>query len=136
MIAAALRVPDDLAELDQWVMWKFEARNGKLTKVPYNVSGGKADTTNRATWTTFESARMTYSRFSHIYTGVGFVFSELDSLAGIDLDNSLDGNGNLKPWAHRIVEQFGDTYTERSPSGRGLKIFVHGSLPANLGGSE
>jgi primase-polymerase (primpol)-like protein len=28
------RVPDDLAERDQWVLWRFEARKGKPTKAP------------------------------------------------------------------------------------------------------
>ena len=28
-------VPDDLTELDQWVPWRYEKRNGKWTKVPY-----------------------------------------------------------------------------------------------------
>ena len=32
------------------------------------------------------------------------------------------------------MERFGDTYTEISPSGQGLKIWAHGSLPANLPG--
>lgn len=28
-------LPDDLAERDQWVLWRYEARDGKPTKVPY-----------------------------------------------------------------------------------------------------
>jgi hypothetical protein len=29
-------IPDELKELDQWVCWRIEKRNSKLTKVPYN----------------------------------------------------------------------------------------------------
>jgi len=28
-------VPDDLGERDQWVLWRYEERNGRATKVPY-----------------------------------------------------------------------------------------------------
>ena len=62
------------------------------------------------------------------------MFSKEDSLAGIDLDDSLDDQGNVKVWARGIVERFSDTYTETSPSGLGLKIWAHGSLPANFAG--
>ena len=62
------------------------------------------------------------------------MFSKEDTLAGLDLDDSLDAHGDVKPWARPIVERFGDTYTELSPSGQGLKIWAHGSLPANLPG--
>ena len=59
-------------------------------------------------------------------------FSKSDSLAGVDLDDSLDEQGDVKVWARGIVERFGDTYMETSPSGQGLKIWTRGSLPANL----
>jgi hypothetical protein len=65
---------------------------------------------------------------------VGLVFSEADGLAGIDLDDCLDEEGDLKAWARGVVEQFSDTYMEISPGGRGLKIWARGALPANLPG--
>ena len=30
-------VPDDLSERDQWVLWQYQDRNGRATKVPYRV---------------------------------------------------------------------------------------------------
>jgi hypothetical protein len=62
------------------------------------------------------------------------VFSVTDPFCGIDLDDCLDAEGNVKPWARRIVERFGDTYMEISPSGCGLKIWIRGGVPANLAG--
>ena len=50
------------------------------------------------------------------------------------LDDALDEQGDLKDWARGIVGKFSDTYMEISPSGRGLKIWARGSLPANLPG--
>jgi primase-polymerase (primpol)-like protein len=35
MAAAAFRVPDNLSELDQWIVWRSEQRDDKPTKVPY-----------------------------------------------------------------------------------------------------
>lgn len=62
------------------------------------------------------------------------MFSKEDSFAGIDLDDSLDKDGKVKPWAVGIVERFSDKYMEVSPSEQGLKIWSRGSLPANLPG--
>lgn len=127
-------VPDSLAERDQWVLWSFENRNGKPTKVPYQVNGKRADSTNCRTWTTFEKAWTAWCRNRQRYAGVGFVFSKEDGFVGIDLDDSLDETGAVKAWARGIVERFSDTYTEVSPSGRGLKIWAYGALPSNLPG--
>lgn len=131
-----MRVPDGLAELDQWVLWRYETRNGKPTKVPFQVSGKPADSTDPRTWTTFEDALDTWCLNRQRYAGLGFVFSKDDSLAGIDLDDSLDKEGGVKGWARGIVERFADTYMEISPSGQGLKIWVRGSVPANLPGVQ
>lgn len=130
-----LHVPDDLTELDQWVLWRYEARQGKPTKVPYQTSGNRADSTNPSTWTTFEKVLNVWCCHRQRYAGLGFVFSNEDTLVGIDLDDSLDEQGDVKAWARGIVERFSDTYMEISPSGQGLKIWARGSLPANLPGA-
>ena len=74
------------------------------------------------------------NRSDNWYSGLGFVFASDDPLCGIDLDDCLDAEGNLKPWAAGIVERFSDTYMEISPSSRGLKIWTRAALPANLAG--
>jgi hypothetical protein len=59
-------------------------------------------------------------------SGIGLVLGPLDDgtcLAGIDLDNCRH-NGTLKPWAQEIVDRFA-TYTEVSPSGSGVKLFLN-----------
>jgi hypothetical protein len=133
---AEFRVPDTLAEHDQWVLWRYESRKGKPTKVPYQVSGNRADSTSPKTWASFEEALRAWQLNRQRYTGLGFVFSKEDSLVGVDLDDSLDERGEVKAWATRAVERFSDTYTEISPSGQGLKIWARGSLPANLPGVQ
>ena len=129
-------VPDDLTELDQWLLWRYEERDGRQTKVPYQVSGRRADTTARRTWTNFEDALTAWRHDPQRYAGVGFVFSTEDRFAGIDLDDALNEQGDLEGWARGIVGRFSDTYMEISPSGRGLKIWARGTLLANLPGAK
>jgi hypothetical protein len=129
-------VPDDLSERDQWVLWRYEKRNGKATKIPYQLGRRYASSTDPRTWASFEAVATEWRRAPNWYAGPGFVFSPDDPFCGIDLDDSLDAEGNLKPWARGIVERFGDTYMEISPSGAGLKIWARGSVPANLAGAS
>lgn len=128
-------IPDDLAEVDQWVLWTLETRNGKPAKIPYSTRLRRASSTNPADWADFESVcrvlRCNLARFRS--GGVGFVFCAADPFVGIDLDNCLDEQ-MLKPWATGIAERFSDTYMEVSPSGTGLKIWARGKIPANVAG--
>jgi hypothetical protein len=133
---AQIVVPDDLSERDQWVLWRYEERNGRTTKVPYRLGRRYASSTDPGTWASFEAVASEWRRAPNWYAGPGFVFSAQDPFCGIDLDDSLDAAGNLKPWAQGIVERFSDTYLEISPSGGGLKIWARGSIPANLPGAS
>ena len=123
-------IPRDLRDRDQWVVWRHEKRSGKLTKVPYGAcSGQPASSTDPATWATYEATVQAYRRGG--CTGIGYVFSPEDGFCGIDLDNSRDAEtGLLKPWARQIIENL-DSYTEVSPSGRGVKIFIRGHKPGD-----
>jgi primase-polymerase (primpol)-like protein len=48
---AAIRLPDSLTELDQWVLWREEPREGETrTKGPYQIDGSRASTTDPKTW--------------------------------------------------------------------------------------
>lgn len=122
---AMCAVPDDLAELDCWGVWRMES-----TKIPYRVDGRRASSTNADDWTDIDRARDALRTGN--YSGLAFAFFAQHGVAGIDLDDCLDADGGLKPWAHRIVERFSDTYTEISPSSGGLKIWARGSIPTNL----
>jgi putative DNA primase/helicase len=121
--------PNDLALLAQWVAWSGTiGNNGKTVKIPINPKSGKpAKTNDRETWGTFDEA-LSFSR-QHNLPGVGFVFSETDEFAGIDLDHCIDPDtGDINDEAKKIVDRL-DSYAEISPSGRGLHIFVRGKLP-------
>lgn len=118
-----------MRELEQWLCWRFERREGKQTKVPISPhTGSRASSTDPATWASFSEA--VQARKEHGYSGIGFVFSENDPYCGVDLDNCRDSEtGQLEEWAHEIVEELA-SYTEISPSGRGVHIICRGDLPA------
>lgn len=127
------RIPDDLIELDQWVLWRLVARgDGKPTKVPFRINGQPASTTDPTTWDTYENVSITYE--SGHWDGIGFIFTQDDPFTGIDIDNCIDvKSGRLAPQAVPVLEHFPDTYTEISPSQTGLKIFSRGSIPGGKG---
>lgn len=127
-------IPRELQERTQWVCW--QNRDGK--KMPYDAKTGRAaSTTNPATWSTFETALKAFETVKtngkpH-YSGSGFVFVADDGFCGIDLDDCIAADGNLKAWAAEIMALFADSYSEVSPSGSGIKLFVRGRLSDGKG---
>lgn len=135
-MADLLAIPNELRLLPNWIMWKYEWPNGKdkkPTKVPYQINGNKADVTNPNHWVRFDEA-FNCLQFGS-YAGLGFVFSN-SGYTGIDLDNSEflpsgEHNPNHNDDHARqlnIFKEF-DSYSELSPSGKGLHIIVKGSVP-------
>jgi len=123
------QAPGELRTADQFVCWREEDRDGDITKVPYSVHGGRASSINPKTWAPFEAA-IDYAE-EHSMSGIGFVFTEDDPYAGIDLDKCRDSEtGEIDQWARKIVNAL-DSYTEISPSGTGLHIFVKATLPGH-----
>lgn len=120
-------IPSELQRLAQWVVWRWETRNGERTKPPYSARTGKlARANDPSTWATFLAAMKVVRRAD--FDGLGFVFSADDPYAGVDLDDCVDAVGTVAPWARKIIDQL-DSYTEVSPSGHGVKVFVRGRLP-------
>lgn len=113
-------LPAKLKEGTRFVNWKYKLRAGKWTKPPYQTNGSFADSTNPKTWATFAKVVAAYKGGK--WAGIGIALNA-DGLAGIDLDDCIDPHGKIEPWAQKIVHDF-DSYTEVSPSGQGVRIFV------------
>ncbi len=123
------QVPVSLRETPQWVAWRYITRDGKQTKAPVSPHDGSlADSTSIKTWGTFEQA-IRACRDDSTLAGIGFVFSADDPYCGVDLDNSIDADGNVKPWATDLLVKL-NSYAEVSPSRRGLKVFIRASKPS------
>jgi hypothetical protein len=118
----------NIQDLRQWLCWRIEEREGKPTKVPYSpLTGKKASATDSGTWASYSEAVEAYRE--HGYGGIGLVFSEDDPFCGVDLDDCLNPKtGEIEAWAQEIIEEL-DSYTEVSPSGRGVHVLVRGELP-------
>lgn len=124
-------IPAELRAVPQWVAWRIEIRHGLKTKVPVNPRTlGLAKTDNPDTWSSFAQASRASSRKG--MAGIGFVFSAGDPYCGIDLDMCIGEGGDIHEQALELVERF-NTYTEVSPSGRGLKMFLRGAKPPHAG---
>jgi primase-polymerase (primpol)-like protein len=122
------RIPAGLKALDQWVGWRYQLRQDEWAKTPIRCKDGRlASSTDPATWVSFPKALDFCRRRKP--DGVGFVFSSDDPFTGVDLDDCRDlVSGRLEPWAEEVVREL-DSYTEVSPSGTGVKIFLKGELP-------
>lgn len=123
-------VPEELKQLRQWVIWCEEIRDNKPTKIPYQINGQTAKSNDAATWTDFQTAAHTYQIQRVQANGIGFVFSPTDPYCGIDLDDCIDENQNIKTWAKPIVDKLTSVgYGEVSPSGYGIKFWTRAQLP-------
>ena len=118
------QIPEELKSYAQWVVWKAVERDGKTTKVPYSPKTGRpASVTNPADWTDFDSAMAVQG----YYSGIGFVLTKDDPYVCIDLDPTEDKD--VIDSQEEIFRTL-DSYSEISPSGKGLHIFVKGNVPA------
>lgn len=117
---------DELKNLKQWVCFKKETRNGKITKIPKNpATGDNASSNNPNTWGTYKQAVEAAARFN--YDGVGF--NLVGGYFAIDLDHVIDRESNrIEPYAISILKLM-NSYTEISPSGTGLHIICKGEKP-------
>ncbi|KNY24826.1 phage/plasmid primase, P4 family [Pseudobacteroides cellulosolvens] len=120
-------IPSELKQLNRWVCWRIEERNGKPTKVPKNpITGNNAMSSNPSTWSSFSTAIAAVQKFG--FLGIGFMFNG-DGLVGVDIDHCLDPDtGILNDTARDIITTM-DSYTEYSQSGEGIHIICRGKLP-------
>lgn len=115
---------EDLKAYPQWVCCN-------TSKVPFSPLTGKgADCTDPSTWGTYDQAYHAWKGQRTWYSGIGFEFLKDQAITGIDLDKCIVDR-QMSPFAREVIAQL-QSYTEYSPSGTGIHIWVRGSLPANL----
>jgi len=117
-------IPAELRERRQWVVWRYETRDGRETKVPYVATRGRwpASSIDPSTWRTYLEA---VAAARDGWDGIGFVFTADDPYFGVDLDEGLSE-------ADRgAIMRLLDTYSERSVSGRGYHVIGRGCLNGN-----
>jgi primase-polymerase (primpol)-like protein len=105
--------PTEIINLDRWI------RHHR--KRPITIGGYGASVTKPEHWSSYEQARQ-----CHFGDGLGFVLNG-DALVCVDLDDCLI-DGEPTKQAQAILDQLGESYTEYSPSGRGLHVWGYASL--------
>ena len=126
-------IPEELKELDQWVVYRLEYQpdKEKPTKPLFQANGERASSTDPETWCTFKEVCGAYETGS--FEGIGFVFTKNDPYCGIDLDNCKNLETDIiETWAKDWVDKL-QSYTEYSPSNTGIHIIVKGNLPSETG---
>jgi putative DNA primase/helicase len=127
------KIPAELRDRPQWVVWRLEKRDGKATKAPYvarpplnrGAATGtrkrwRASTTDPSTWRTcLEAVEIAKD---DCWDGIGYVFSADDGYVGVDLDDGLSESDR-----GAIIGTL-DSYAEFSVSGKGVHVIVRASL--------
>jgi predicted P-loop ATPase len=130
--------PAEMREKRIWLIWEYvwiEPKNGtagRWSKEPLIAQANYAHalTNKPETWRSFEDA----CRFSIMASGIGAVMK--DDYCGVDLDNCREPKtGAIAPWAQRIIDLL-NSYSEVSPSGTGVRIFVRLTAPLREGGRK
>lgn len=117
----------------KWVTWRYATIQGKKTKIPYSLNGVKASSTDPSTWST-------YNEIKNHSENIGIVFTADQLLLGIDIDHCIDKDTHAivhlqkELIANLFIEA--DTYTEISPSGEGLHLFLKLEEPLTLSGNK
>lgn len=115
-----MNLPTEIQQRGLFCLWKYEDRDGRRTKMPYNPnnpqSKGRSD--DRSTFAALDKTKSVLSCNTD-FDGIGIGI--FDDIAGIDIDHCIDDAGQLSPMAQDIVQTM-NAYTEKSPSGTGLRI--------------
>lgn len=107
------RIPQEFKENEPFCLWRIE--NDK--KVPYQITGQRADSSNPATFAGYDDVM---SCFDDRYLGIGVLTT---TFTKIDIDDYVE-DGTLSPLAEEVVDAI-NSYTEFSPSGTGIHIICY-----------
>ena len=121
-------IPQELQTFPHWVIWKYEWQDGRWKKPPY-VAGSphkEAKSNDPSTWRPFDITIMYYESHTDVFDGIGFMTAD-NTPTGVDLDHCVT-DGVINEFAQSIIERL-NSYTEFSPSGHGVRIFVWGEIP-------
>lgn len=119
-------IPSELKKHPKWMMWKAEPKKNKpdeMGKVPYQVNGYRASKNNPEHWLSFEEAKATFEKGG--FDGIGIVFNRNDGLVCIDIDDLED--------ISKAPDFVSKSYTELSPSEKGLHLWIRGIKPDWVG---
>lgn len=118
-------LPHEMKLAKSWLVYRLEPGiNGKKNKIPYDPKTGRK-ANNPQLGVTFEVAVAAEKD----YDGIGF-YVESPFLV-VDIDGCVNqATGDIESYAVEIVRAL-DSYTEASPSGKGLHVWVYAEKPGD-----
>lgn len=123
-------IPAEVKAIPHWILWRYVWRpeKAKWTKVPLSATTGHtASVTNQAEFTTFATCSKCVQDFYKptVIDGMGFVFGFGTNITGVDFDNVFAQDGQILDHRSVAMANHFNSYTEYSPSGRGLHTLVN-----------
>jgi putative DNA primase/helicase len=127
-------IPDELKEIKGWVVWRAgEKKNphpDKFDKKPYYPSGSirsgaQGTVEDKARLGTFDEALKAFKENDR-YAGLGLAMLPDWVLTAFDGDGCLNEQGDIDADVDELTQ---GTYTEVSPSGKGIRAFFIGDHP-------
>lgn len=106
---------DKVKKMRIWLGWEYREVGGKKTKVPLQLNGKPASTTDPKTWSSYAAAKAKFK------DKIGLVFE--GRVIGIDLDHVIVDGQIIDPASQVLVDSW-DSYIEYSPSGTGLHLLA------------
>jgi hypothetical protein len=124
-----------LRNLLRWTLWAWMRRkDGRWTKPPFQLDGSLAKVDDPSTWASFVQVQAAYKaaclNYHPLFDGISFVVTGNDRICGWDFDHCLDLNLKITNQDFADIIRLLNSYTERSPSGLGLRVFTLNTLPA------
>ncbi len=119
--------------VDQWICWLPTETGSKPPRAAFNQStwiDSFIDPLDPGHWGSFSEASTFVDK--HPEYGLGFVLTEHDPFALIDLDKVRDPDtGEVPPVVASLIDRAG-SYADVSMSGTGVHVLVRGELPSHI----
>jgi hypothetical protein len=123
-------IPDTLKANARWAPWKqvWNEKRQKFDKIPHQAKAPYygLSTAKPERWYSYEQALQAFQANPQLFAGVGYVMTGPHGVVGVDLDDCVHDNA-IADWALDVIKELA-SYTELSPSGKGLRILAAGAI--------
>lgn len=124
------KIPEELSKLSRWIAWKYINKKYfdgvyRLTKVPISVvthANFKRIVDECVSLSDLKKIFKAY-RGDDLWAGIGFSSHGDENILVLDFDDCLDNLQIKSDVLKNLIYQL-NSYTEISPSGKGLRVFV------------
>lgn len=131
-------IPKELASLRRWIIWKYVDKKYfdgiyRTTKVPVSPVTHSNFSRTEEECLDLENTKRVYRAYKHddIWAGIGFSSHGNENIVVLDFDDCLE-NFKIKSKSLESFIYNLNSYTEISPSGKGVRIFVKYSTPDKI----